>query len=201
MTTGTYLAKMESERLVRTRATHVMSSIDANPVEVRATRLARLVALDDRLLRRLVRARRSPATFLLRALCRLYDPDIVMCAIAVMLFGVPNMVHVADHAAMALIVTSLLVVVVKRTVRRARPAGEVSVVAPPDRFSFPSGHTAAAFALALAMFGAVPMLVPLFFVAAVIVAYARMYLGVHYPVDVVAGAAIGIFTGTLVALI
>lgn len=178
------------------------TSTNHEPVDVVApSRLARLVAFDDRLLRRLVRARRSPATFGLRALCRLYDPDIVMMAIAVALFGPRAVVSVANSAAVALIVTSVLVVVVKRTVKRARPHHEVSAVAPPDRFSFPSGHTAAAFALALATFGAVAWLAPLLILAAVLVAYARMYLGVHYPVDVAAGAAIGIFTGSLVALV
>jgi undecaprenyl-diphosphatase len=167
-----------------------MTTAMGNPEPIQAvpSRLARLVALDDRILRRLVRARRSPATFGLRALCRMYDPDVVMMAIAVALFGSAPLVAVANSAAVALIATALLVVVVKRTVRRARPHHEVSVVAPPDRFSFPSGHTAAAFALALAMFGAVPWLAPVLILAAVVVGYARLYLGVHYPVDVAAGA-------------
>ena len=53
--------------------------------EVKLSRLARLVALDDRLLRRLVRNRRARTAFALRLLCRLYDPDMVVLAIAVVL--------------------------------------------------------------------------------------------------------------------
>jgi undecaprenyl-diphosphatase len=146
------------------------------------TRLARLVALDDRLLRRLVRSRRSGATFFLRVLCRLYDPDMVVLA------------------ALALIVTSAVVVVVKRAVRRRRPALDIQVSVPPDRFSFPSGHTAAAFAVAVAMAAVHPWLLPPLLLLAIVVGYGRMYLGVHYPLDVGAGAAVGLLTGSLVAL-
>lgn len=163
------------------------------------TRLARLVALDDRLLRRLVRSRRSGATFGLRVLCRLYDPDMVVLAVAIALFS-PALVDIADRAALALILTSFIVVIVKRAVRRARPALDIQVSIPPDRFSFPSGHTAAAFAVAVAMSGAMPLLVPPLLVMAIVVGYGRMYLGVHYPLDVGAGAAIGLVTGSCVAL-
>jgi len=163
------------------------------------TRLARLVAFDDRLLRRLVRSRRAGATFALRVLCRLYDPDMVVLAVAIALFS-PPLVAIADRAALALIVTSAIVVVVKCAVRRKRPALDIQVSVPPDRFSFPSGHTAAAFAVAVAMSGTMPVLVPLLLTVAIVVGYGRMYLGVHYPLDVGCGAAIGLITGSLVAL-
>jgi undecaprenyl-diphosphatase len=123
----------------------------------------------------------------------------VVLAIAIALFS-PALVDVADRAALALIVTSLIVVIVKRAVRRARPALDIQASVPPDRFSFPSGHTAAAFAVAVAMSGVMPLLVPPLLVTAIIVGYGRMYLGVHYPMDVGAGAAIGLVTGSCVAL-
>ena len=167
---------------------------------VKLSRFARLVAFDDRLLRRLVRNRRARLTFVLRSLCRMYDPDMVIMAVAIALFA-PPLVSIANHAALALISTSLLVVVVKRVVRRTRPAEELHASTLPDRFSFPSGHTAAAFALAIAMFGAAPVLAPFLLVLAICVAYGRMYLGVHYPIDVAAGAAIGLVTGSVVALV
>jgi undecaprenyl-diphosphatase len=169
-------------------------------IDVKLSRLARLVAFDDRLLRRLVANRRSRITFLLRTLCRLYDPDMVIMGVAVAVF-VPSLVDIANYAALALLSTSLLVVVVKRMVRRTRPALDVQSVVPPDRFSFPSGHTAAAFAVAIAMFGAVPWLAPGLLLLAICVAYGRMYLGVHYPLDVAAGAALGLLTGSVIALI
>jgi undecaprenyl-diphosphatase len=176
------------------------ATIEETIEPVKLSRLARLVAFDDRLLRRLVRNRRARATYALRTLCRLYDPDMVIMAVAVALFQ-PSLVKVANVAALTLIATALLVVGVKRIVRRTRPALEIQASAPPDRFSFPSGHTAAAFALAIAMFGAVPTLVPGLLLLAICVAYGRMYLGVHYPLDVAAGAAIGLLTGSMLALV
>lgn len=167
---------------------------------VKLSRFARLVAFDDRLLRRLVQNRRSRITFMLRTLCRMYDPDMVIMGVAVALFA-PGYVKVANYAAIALTVTSLLVLVVKRAVRRRRPALDIQSVAPPDRFSFPSGHTAAAFALAIAMFGAAPWLAPGLLLLAMCVAYGRMYLGVHYPLDVACGAAVGLLTGSIIAIV
>lgn len=163
------------------------------------SRLARLVALDDRLLRRLVRSRRSRATFLLRVLCRLYDPDMVVLAVAIALFS-PALVDLADRAALALLITSAIVVIVKRAVRRRRPSLDIQMSVPPDRFSFPSGHTAAAFSVAVAMSGVAPMLLPPLLLVAIVVGYGRMYLGVHYPLDVGAGAAVGLLTGSCIAL-
>lgn len=59
--------------------------------------------------------------------------------------------------------------------------------------SFPSGHTSVAFASATSLYLAYPkwyVAVPAFTYAAA-VGYSRMYLGVHYPTDVLAGAVIG----------
>lgn len=174
---------------------------DAEPLDtVKLSRLARLVAFDDRLLRRLVQNRRARATFMLRTLCRMYDPDMVIMAIAIALFA-PSLEVVANYAGLSLLTTSLFVVIVKRVVRRTRPSLEVQSVVPPDKFSFPSGHTAAAFSLAIAMFGAAPWLAPGLLLLAICVGYGRMYLGVHYPLDVAAGAAIGLVTGSVVAIL
>lgn len=162
--------------------------------------MERLIELDGALLARVVRVRSRPITLLLRALCRAHDPDILAMLIAVLVFCGPTASRIADHIGAALISTSLVVVLFKRTVRRARPSGEFQALAPPDRFSFPSGHTAGAFALAISMFGAYPSLAPALVLVAVIVGWARMYLGVHYPIDVLAGACIGVFTGSIVAL-
>jgi undecaprenyl-diphosphatase len=167
----------------------------------KTSRMARLQALDDRLLRSVIRLRRSPLTLLMRTLCRLHDPDsLIMLITALVLLG-PAGSEIASHAIVALLVTSVVVVAVKRTVRRTRPALEVQAHAPPDRFSFPSGHTAAAFAIALSMFGAAPLLVPILVGVATLVGWARIYLGVHYPMDVLAGVCVGVFTGSVVALL
>ncbi len=64
-------------------------------------------------------------------------------------------------------------------------------MAPLDRFSFPSGHTLHAVAFTCVALGHYPALVWLLVPFALMVAASRVVLGLHYPSDVLAGAAIG----------
>jgi undecaprenyl-diphosphatase len=89
--------------------------------------------------------------------------------------------------------------VVKRLSRRRRPdagiAGFKALVANPDAFSFPSGHTAAACGVAVAVMGHGAGLGPLMGGLAAAIAISRVYLGAHYPLDVAVGALIGTASG------
>jgi undecaprenyl-diphosphatase len=68
----------------------------------------------------------------------------------------------------------------------------------PRSSSFPSGHSAAAFAFAVAAGNQLPVLALPLNAAAGLVAYSRVHTGVHYPSDVVAGSAIGGAIGAIV---
>jgi len=99
---------------------------------------------------------------------------------------------------------ALFNLVAKPLSRRSRPdrvAGEVPIarhVRMPTSTSFPSGHTASAFAFAAGVGRVLPQAaVPLHAVAA-IVGYSRVHTGVHYPGDVVAGAVSGTIVAQLV---
>ena len=62
---------------------------------------------------------------------------------------------------------------------------------PPDQFSFPSGHTITAFAVAVALAEFYPALFPALLFCAVSIAASRILLGMHFLSDVVAGALLG----------
>jgi undecaprenyl-diphosphatase len=76
-----------------------------------------------------------------------------------------------------------------------RPRPHVShLVAVPHSGSFPSGHSATSFACATVLAALVPRAAVPAYVLAAAVAFSRLYVGVHYPLDVLAGAALGIAT-------
>jgi undecaprenyl-diphosphatase len=86
---------------------------------------------------------------------------------------------------------------IKMAIARKRPAVEdlPHLMATPTGLSFPSSHSTSSFAAARAYGSLVPG-APLQ-VAAAAMAFSRLYLGVHYPSDIAAGAALGTFIGGL----
>jgi undecaprenyl-diphosphatase len=84
---------------------------------------------------------------------------------------------------------------------RGRPFIWDTEIAPliktPSSSSFPSGHSATAAAGALTLSAVYPAFAPLFVLMGLLVALSRVYLGVHYPFDVLAGSMIGIATSAL----
>jgi undecaprenyl-diphosphatase len=93
------------------------------------------------------------------------------------------------------IVCTLLYRTLKQGTLRPRPyevhAHIAAAAAPLDRFSFPSGHTLHAVAFTLVALAYYPALAPLLVTMTAAVAASRMVLGLHYPSDVLAGAALG----------
>lgn len=95
--------------------------------------------------------------------------------------------------------------VAKFKLRRARPChaipGVENLTRYPDQFSFPSGHTAAAFVMATVLRFFYPQLsIPLYLSASTI-GFSRIYNGLHFPSDVVAGGALGFISARLSLMI
>lgn len=89
----------------------------------------------------------------------------------------------------------------KHLFNRARPhtsdLGVAPLVKTPSSSSFPSGHSATAASGAISLSAAYPALAPVFAAICLATMFSRIYLGVHYPSDVLAGAAIGVVCAVL----
>jgi undecaprenyl-diphosphatase len=72
------------------------------------------------------------------------------------------------------------------------------IVRQPDTYSFPSGHATVSFACAAVLIAAVPRLAVPFGLLAAAIAWSRVVTGVHYPLDVLGGAVLGVLLGLLV---
>ena len=93
-------------------------------------------------------------------------------------------------------------VILKPMVQRIRPFDVVTeielLIKRPLDYSFPSGHTAASFTSVMALYLAgEKKLWKLALVLAVLIAFSRLYLYVHYPTDVLGGVVIGVISGAL----
>ena len=90
---------------------------------------------------------------------------------------------------------------IKNGVKRTRPFNKLegikNRVVPPDEFSFPSGHSSAAFMIATLTSYYFPQLALPAYAWALLVGFSRVVLGVHYPSDVLAGITLGMFSSTL----
>lgn len=121
---------------------------------------------------------------------------------------IPKKTRKAGIAALLAMILNLLFtnVVLKNMVARIRPyeviAGLRILIDPEKSFSFPSGHTACSFAAAYAYYRCSTQ--KRWGIAALVLAgligFSRLYVGVHYPTDVIGGALIGIFAAWLASV-
>lgn len=109
----------------------------------------------------------------------------------------------AACTAMGAAVASALAALLKEVFDRTRPPlvdpAVTALVPTPDSASFPSGHTATAFAAAAAVGFFHPRLRWPVYGLAALVGLSRIYLGVHFWLDVLAGAALGLAIGLAAA--
>lgn len=118
---------------------------------------------------------------------------VTIASVVIPLATAPWPREITARVAAALTISHLLVQAIKRICNRERPALR-PVIRCPDRFSFPSGHAAAALSVAMSYAIAFPAVAGLLIGLALVVGWSRVVLGVHYPGDVMAGQLIATAT-------
>jgi undecaprenyl-diphosphatase len=115
----------------------------------------------------------------------------------------PQHHRAAGRAVIGVIVESIIVNGgIKSLFRRRRPVLDADFVRPrhlriPVTSSFPSGHATSAFTAATLLADGDPVVAPLLFAAAAVVATSRVYVKIHHATDVVGGVAVGLAMGRI----
>lgn len=164
--------------------------------------LRRIERADRELMRRASQARTPRLDYVLVRVTRAANNSGLWFSIAALLgsFGGVRGRRAARAGVLAIaLASSVANGPAKLLVRRRRPRAEQAstLIGMPRSTSFPSGHSASAFAFATATSRELPALAPALVPLAGAVSYSRVHTGVHYPSDVAAGAAIGICCGLL----
>jgi undecaprenyl-diphosphatase len=121
--------------------------------------------------------------------------------LAILVLGGKSRFEALGAAGLASVLSILLFVGLKRLTGRRRPCQIEphcwATLLPPDQFSFPSGHTMTAFAVAIPLSLFYPSLAIGLLFCALSIAMSRILLGMHFLSDVMAGALIGTGLGYL----
>jgi len=119
--------------------------------------------------------------------------------IILLLWGGPQRFSAVGAAGSAAIVGIIVFKALKRLSQRPRPCQLEphcwSKVLPPDKFSFPSGHTMTAFSIALVLSYYYPSLEGTLLFLALSIGFSRIVLGMHFLSDVLAGIVLGVALG------
>ncbi len=167
-----------------------------------ASAVVRLITAGDHRVMRRVHCWRAPRWIRLWMVCATRAGDGWLwfaLAATVLFFGGPARLQALGAGALAAGAGIAIFVNLKKAIGRRRPCVLEphcwANLLPPDQFSFPSGHSITAFAVAVSIGAFYPPLFAGLLFCAASVAASRILLGMHFLSDVVAGGAIGALLG------
>ncbi len=136
-----------------------------------------------------------------------YLPYLLVCALLVIIFYESNwrkrLYDLLFVSAVAILSRGFITTVIRFFYHRERPFvampdSTIKLIEKSPEASFPSGHAILFFALVMAIYYIRPKYFPYFLIGAALIGLARIFVGVHYPLDIIAGAALGAFSGYIV---
>lgn len=132
-----------------------------------------------------------------------YTLYIIGIIFLVLLFWKKNRLMVISAAISVVLSRLVIAEIIKNLLHRPRPyvileTAEKLITENKDFQSFPSGHAAIFFAIAMAVYFFNKKLGVVFFIGAILIGFARIFTGIHWPSDILAGAVIGILSGWII---
>ncbi len=163
-----------------------------------------LLHMDGQILLFLQEAVRNPILDpVMKVVTTLGNAGILWIVLTLLLLIFPKTRRIGWMSACALLFSLLINnILLKNLVARTRPyyvvEGLIPLIKKPAEFSFPSGHAGSSFASACVLYRRLPKKfgVPIL-ILAILISFSRLYVGVHYPSDVLAGALTGLLCSWL----
>ena len=129
----------------------------------------------------------------------------ISCVVIMLLFKKSR--HTGTLTIFAMLINLLVSnLLLKNLVARTRPYDAVlgleSIIGRISEYSFPSGHASHSFAAAVVIFMLMPKKIGIpSLILATLISFSRIYIGVHYPTDIIAGALIGSIIAIIIVTI
>ncbi|MDO9103879.1 MAG: phosphatase PAP2 family protein [Methylovulum sp.] len=137
-------------------------------------------------------------TYFSRLLSKTGDGQLYTAIIALLYFSEGLESPFLQAILLAFLLERPIYFLLKNGFKRNRPEAALknfrSIITPSDKFSFPSGHTSAAFMMATLLGYFLPSLMIPLYCWASLVGFSRVVLGVHFPTDTLVGVILGIST-------